>query len=46
MMGVAPPDTTFSEVVIAGLPYIGCALVLLVLLIFFPDIVLFLPSLM
>ena len=46
MMGVAPPGTTFAQVVYAGLPYIGCAFVLLALLIAVPDIVLFLPSLM
>ena len=46
MMGVAPPGTTFSQVVYAGLPYIGCAFVLLALLIAVPDVVLFLPSLM
>ena len=46
MMGVAPPDTTFGEVVIAGLPYIMCAFVLLALLVAFPEIALFLPGLM
>ncbi len=46
MMGVAPPGTTFGEVVIAGLPYILCALVMLALLIAAPDIVLWLPGLM
>ena len=45
MMGVAPPNTTFGEVVIAGLPYILCAFVMLGLLVAFPEIVLFLPSL-
>ncbi len=46
MMGVAPPGTSFSQVVYAGLPYIGCAFILLALLIAVPDIVLFLPRLM
>jgi tripartite ATP-independent transporter DctM subunit len=45
MMGVAPPNTTFGEVVVAGLPYILCAFVMLGLLVAFPEIVLFLPSL-
>ena len=45
MMGVAPPNTTFGEVVMAGLPYILCAFVMLALLVMFPEIVLFLPSL-
>jgi len=45
MMGVAPPNTTFGEVVVAGLPYIFCAFVMLALLVIFPEIVLFLPSL-
>ena len=46
MMGVSPPNTSFGEVVIAGLPYIACAFVMLALLVAFPEIVLFLPDLM
>lgn len=45
MQGVAPPGTTFPQIVLAGLPYIGCALLLLAIIILVPEIVLFLPGL-
>ena len=46
MMGVAPKGTTLWEVAYAAAPYIGCALIVLVLLILFPDLALYLPGLM
>jgi tripartite ATP-independent transporter DctM subunit len=46
MMGVAPKGTTMPQVINAALPYLGCDLVLLALLILFPWIALYLPSLM
>ena len=46
MMGVAPEGTTLWQVAVAAAPYIGCAFVVLVLLIVFPDLALYLPSLM
>ena len=46
MMGVAPEGTTLWQVATAAAPYIGCAFVVLVLLIVFPDLALYLPSLM
>lgn len=46
MMGVAPKGTTFPEVVRAALPFLGCDLVLFILLIVFPPLALYLPSLM
>lgn len=45
MQGVAPPGTTFSEIVMAGLPYIGCAFLLLGIMLAFPQVALFLPGL-
>ncbi|MEQ8349269.1 MAG: TRAP transporter large permease [Sneathiellaceae bacterium] len=44
MMGAAPPGIGLPTIVSAALPYIGCALVLLVLLILVPDLALWLPS--
>jgi len=44
MMGVAPPGTTLGDVVRAALPYLGCNLVLAVLLIVFPALALWLPA--
>lgn len=46
MMGVAPKGTTLWQVAGAAAPYIGCALIVLVLLIAFPQIALVLPGLM
>ena len=46
MMGVAPKGTTLWQVAFAAAPYIGCALVVLVLLIVFPELALYLPGLM
>lgn len=43
MMGVAPPGTRLGDVVRAALPYLGCNLVLVALLILFPAIALWLP---
>jgi TRAP-type C4-dicarboxylate transport system permease large subunit len=45
MMGVVPKETKFSQIVYAGFPYMLCALVVVALLIAFPQIALFLPSL-
>ena len=46
MVAVAPKGTTLWQVAKAAAPYIGCALVVLVLLIIFPNLALYLPSLM
>lgn len=46
MLGVAPKGTTMPEVAKAAMPYLGCGLFLFVMLIWLPDIALFLPSLM
>ena len=44
MMGVAPTGTRLGHVALAAAPYIGCAFVVLVLLIVFPQIALWLPD--
>ncbi len=46
MIGVAPQGTTLWQVAMAAVPYIGCALIVLVLLILFPGLALYLPGLM
>jgi tripartite ATP-independent transporter DctM subunit len=46
MKGVAPPDTTIGDIYKAGLPFIACDWVALLLLIAFPSLALWLPSLM
>jgi len=45
MQGVSPPGTRFGEICIAALPYMGCAMLMVALIIIFPDIVLWLPYL-
>jgi len=46
MKGVAPPDTTMADIYRAGLPFLGCDLVVIALMIAFPELALWLPSLM
>ena len=45
MKGVAPPGTTMREIYTSAFPFIGCSLLLVALLIAFPEIALWLPSL-
>ena len=45
MKGVAPEGTKMTEIYLAGLPFICCALIVVVLIVIFPSIALFLPSL-
>jgi len=45
MQGVAPKGTTLGQVALAATPYLLCDLVLMILLILFPAIALYLPSL-
>jgi tripartite ATP-independent transporter DctM subunit len=45
MKGVAPPGTRLQDIWLAALPFMACAAILLVLLIFFPQIALWLPNL-
>lgn len=44
MKGVAPPGTTMKEIYTSAFPFIGCSLLLVVLLVAFPDLALWLPS--
>ena len=44
MQGVAPPGTRFSEICIAAIPFMACAMLLVLLIVAFPDIVTWLPS--
>ncbi len=45
MMGVAPKGTKLGHVAMSAAPYIGCAMLLLVMLIVWPQIALYLPDL-
>lgn len=46
MKGVAPPDTTMGDIYKAGIPYLGCDLITMALLMVFPGIPLWLPNLL
>lgn len=45
MKGVAPAGTRMTEIYISAMPYILCAMLVVVLLILFPQLALYLPSL-
>ncbi|MEM8659028.1 MAG: TRAP transporter large permease subunit [Pseudomonadota bacterium] len=45
MKGVAPPDTSMREIYVAAVPFILCSLLLVALLVMFPALALWLPSL-
>ncbi|WP_102224818.1 TRAP transporter large permease [Acidimangrovimonas sediminis] len=45
MLGVAPQGTTLKTVAFSALPFIACTLLLIVLIVAFPQIALFLPNL-
>ncbi|WP_425405416.1 TRAP transporter large permease [Hwanghaeella sp.] len=44
MQGVAPPGTRFSEICIAAIPFMACAMLLVLMIVIFPEIVTWLPS--
>ena len=46
MKGVSPPGTAMGDIYKAGLPFLGCDLVIMAIMIAFPAVVLWLPSLM
>jgi tripartite ATP-independent transporter DctM subunit len=46
LKGVAPAGTTMKDVYFAGLPFLACDAVVMALIIAFPQVVLWLPSLM
>lgn len=45
MKGVAPKDTTMREIYLSAFPFMGCSMLLVALLILFPQLALWLPSL-
>jgi TRAP-type C4-dicarboxylate transport system permease large subunit len=46
MQGVAPPGTTFGEICMAAIPFMLCAVLLVVLIISFPALAVWLPFLL
>jgi tripartite ATP-independent transporter DctM subunit len=46
MKGVAPPDTTMGEIYKAGVPFLLCDALVMILVMIFPQIALYLPGLM
>ena len=44
MKGVAPPGTTMRDIYLAGMPFIGCVLLLIALIIVFPPLATWLPQ--
>jgi tripartite ATP-independent transporter DctM subunit len=44
MKGVAPPGTTMRDIYLAGMPFIGCVLLLIGLIILFPPLATWLPK--
>jgi TRAP-type C4-dicarboxylate transport system permease large subunit len=45
MQGVAPPGTKFSEICLAAIPFMACAMLLVALILAFPPLVTWLPFL-
>lgn len=45
MKGVSPPSTTMRDIYVAAIPFMGCSIILVGLLIVFPQIALWLPGL-
>ena len=46
MKGVAPAGTTMEDIYKAGLPFLICDFIVMLLIIFFPALALWLPGLM
>jgi TRAP-type mannitol/chloroaromatic compound transport system permease large subunit len=44
MKGVAPPHITMKDIYLAAMPFIGCVILLILIIIFFPPIVTWLPK--
>jgi TRAP-type mannitol/chloroaromatic compound transport system permease large subunit len=44
MKGVAPPGTTMRDIYLAGMPFIGCVIILIGLIIVFPPLATWLPK--
>jgi tripartite ATP-independent transporter DctM subunit len=45
MKGVAPPETTMKDIYLAAMPFIGCVLLLIAMIIVFPPLATWLPKL-
>lgn len=45
MQGVAPPGTRFGEICVAALPFMACAMLVVILIIMFPAVAVWLPGL-
>ncbi len=43
MKGVAPPGTTMRDIYLAGMPFIACMILLILLIIFYPPLATWLP---
>jgi len=43
MKGVSPPGTTMRDIYLAGMPFIGCVLLLILMIIYFPPLATWLP---
>jgi tripartite ATP-independent transporter DctM subunit len=46
MKGVAPSGTTMGDIYLAALPFLGCDLIVMILMLAFPNVALWLPGLM
>jgi tripartite ATP-independent transporter DctM subunit len=44
MKGVAPPGTSMKDIYLAGMPFIGCCLLLILIIMFYPPIATWLPQ--
>jgi TRAP-type mannitol/chloroaromatic compound transport system permease large subunit len=44
MKGVAPRDTTMSDIYRAGYPFLLCDAIVMILVMIFPDVDLYLPG--
>ena len=44
MKGVSPPGTRMRDIYLAGLPFIGCVLLLILLILFYPPVATWLPK--
>ena len=42
--GAAPPDTTMGDIYKAALPFLGCDAIAMAVIVLFPQITLWLPS--
>jgi len=43
MKGVAPPEITMRDIYLSAMPFIGCVLLLILMIIFYPPLATYLP---